>query len=250
MKINIIAVSFYLNPNLLKLKITKLLEKYNATNYRIIIVNNNSKYNCSDSTVMGTNKAMDYSGYFEGLNCLKILSNNERYIFLNDTFFIKHFKFKTFNRVLKYSELLTQTKLPGMSGIRQRYLSVLFNNPIDYSQYYFSTYIFSLNYPAILLFKKIYSKRIKVDQLSLNKINTYIDFHLTKKLFKHYQNYSFTKKILKMRSETIRYEILLSSLINKNGIVVPVYSSLIERLIFYSFDALFRRFILRFRRNY
>jgi len=107
--------------------------------------------------VQGTNRHLDFSGYFEGLQHLRAVSQAEtgNVLFVNDSLLTAHASTTIFRRVLALDGLLQQLEVPAGAGKLDPYRSICLRNPWSGHGSYLSTFCFLLNGPAQPILRRL-----------------------------------------------------------------------------------------------
>jgi hypothetical protein len=107
--------------------------------------------------VQGTNRHLDFSGYFEGLQHLPAVSQAEtgNVLFVNDSLLTAHASTTIFRRVLALDGLLQQLEVPAGAGKLDPYRSICLRNPWSGHGSYLSTFCFLLNGPAQPILRRL-----------------------------------------------------------------------------------------------
>ena len=97
----------------------------------------------------GSNRHLDFSGYFEGLQRLHggraDVGALDNVLFLNDSLLTSHAGSTILRRVLALDGLLTQLQVPAGAGKLDPYRSICLRNPWSAHESYLSTFCFLLN---------------------------------------------------------------------------------------------------------
>jgi hypothetical protein len=98
----------------------------------------------------GSNRQLDFSGYFEGLDhLLRGRAPPASVWFVNDTLFSAHSAAAIGHRLLAAEPLLRQIRLPAMAGKRDPYRSICLRNPWSGHNGYLSSFCVVLNALAL-----------------------------------------------------------------------------------------------------
>jgi len=107
--------------------------------------------------VQGTNRHLDFSGYFEGLQHLPAVDQAEtgNVLFVNDSLLTAHASTTIFRRVLALDGLLQQLEVPAGAGKLDPYRSICLRNPWSGHGSYLSTFCFLLNRSAQPILRRL-----------------------------------------------------------------------------------------------
>ena len=107
--------------------------------------------------VQGTNRHLDFSGYFEGLQRLPAAhdAGAGNVLFLNDSLLTAHASSTVLRRVLALDGLLQQLEVPAGAGKLDPYRSICLRNPWSGHASYLSTFCFLLNGPARPILRRL-----------------------------------------------------------------------------------------------
>jgi hypothetical protein len=108
--------------------------------------------------VGGTNRHLDFSGYFEGLERLQAGAADpagDNVLFLNDSLLTAHAGSTILRRVLALDGLLRQLQVPAGAGKLDPYRSICLRNPWSGHASYLSTFCFLLNHPAQSILRRL-----------------------------------------------------------------------------------------------
>lgn len=106
----------------------------------------------------GSNKLLDFSGFFEGLDHLLAShpeATNGNVLFVNDTLFTKHAASCILGRVLGIDALLRQLQVPAMAGKLDPYRSICIRSPWSGQSGYITSFCFLLNARALPIMQRL-----------------------------------------------------------------------------------------------
>jgi hypothetical protein len=102
------------------------------------------------------NLDFDFSAYFAGVETItKHHSTDAPILFLNDTLFTDHSATANLRAVLRQLDLISQLKLPAVSGKADHYTTVCLCSPWNSLPVYITTFCFILNSAALPVFLKL-----------------------------------------------------------------------------------------------
>ena len=106
----------------------------------------------------GSNRLLDFSGYFEGLDHLLVRHPEavaSNVLFVNDTLVTKHAATCILRRVLGLDALVGSLRVPAMSGKLDPYRAICMRNPWSGHPGYITSFCFLLNALALPLIQQL-----------------------------------------------------------------------------------------------
>ena len=155
-RLHVVGVCHQLQPDAFAAKLQKLASRHGVT-LRGVVVCNNTQHAWRPlqrevEVLRGSNRLLDYSGYFEGLDHLLARhpeAVDDNVLFVNDTLVTKQAAACILGRVLGLGSLLLQLQVPAMSGKLHPYRSICLRNPWSGLPGYITTFCFMLNARAV-----------------------------------------------------------------------------------------------------
>ena len=161
-QLNIVAVCYHLTPATFLARLQGLVEPMGIV-LRGLLISNNSAHalavpSAGPQVVRGSNRQLDFSGYFEGLEQLLRQSpeaSSQNVLFVNDSLFTKHAAGCVLRRVITLDALLRQLRVPAIAGKLDPYRLICLRNPWNGHTGYVSSYCFLLNADALPLLSRL-----------------------------------------------------------------------------------------------
>ena len=164
--VHLILVQYYCSVEQIK-NLVQDLEEEISFHSKVVINNSEEDFDIDNVNVAkGTNKLMDMSGYYEGLNYLRKKNKtreNDIYLFANDSIYRKH---SVYWLAKSAKKLITSSNLPNgfyagvPSEIKEK----------DIFQKYYSTYFFIVDQISISIFIKNFKKIFLSNRSAITKL--------------------------------------------------------------------------------
>jgi hypothetical protein len=209
-----------------------------------VVVNNrpeHSKTSASDDleVVQGTNRHLDFSGYFEGLQRLPAAhdAGTVNVLFLNDSLLTAHASSTVMRRVLALDGLLQRLEVPAGAGKLDPYRSICLRNPWSGHASYLSTFCFLLNPRAQSTFRRLVGDAEAAGVLSESGVDDpawgagldplmreYIRAHLTYAHSPYRWRPAATAEpeLIRKKARCVYFEHRLSGRLGLEGALVPI----------------------------
>lgn len=258
-----VFVCYEIEPDSYIKKIKKIGKKLSVEFKGVLIVNNTHHALAEDdkiSSVRGTNKYRDVSGYIEGLKYLTengLSSEDSPIFFSNDSLFTRHSAYGIISSLVLKIGFISELRIPVLAGKVDRYVTVCHQNPWNGMHFFVSTFAFMINSRAIkyLLSWENYAQ----DDEILNNINVESDEWgntlpaVLREYFRAHLIYKYSPmlwqvanisnaKLLNHKAYNIHFEQRLSGMVGKHGSLIPINDSYIARAKLEIYEFIFRFF--------
>lgn len=169
----VVAVCYQLRPDVFADRLRSLASRSGVVLHGVVVCNNAVHASGSMSGELeflrGSNRFLDFSGYFEGLE--RLLAGHPKtaggnVLFVNDTLVTKHAAACILGRVLGLDALLGKLRVPAMAGKVDPYGSICLRNPWSGHPSYVTTFCFMLNARALPSLRALLPQAIDDDVLS------------------------------------------------------------------------------------
>jgi hypothetical protein len=160
--VHLVAVCHQLRPEAFVAKLQSLASGCGIT-LRGVVVSNNAAHAWTamprePEILRGSNRLLDFSGYFEGLDHLRVRHPKavaSNVLFVNDTLVTKHAAACILGRVLGMDALVGSLRVPAMSGKLDPYRAICMRNPWSGHSSYITSFCFLLNSLALPLMQQL-----------------------------------------------------------------------------------------------
>ncbi len=243
----IVACSFRLTPERMKVRLTGLLGKH-ARKVRGFIVSSSAKVeqDMGDGwTLLPTdNIDFDFSAYFVGVEAIfDRCPNAKTVLFVNDTLFTNHAAAANLCALWRNVGLMQEIELPAISGKADFYKTICLKNPWSNLDRYITTFCFMLNRPALdimrLLRLQAYNDDVTHDfsledpawgarlPLAFRQfLKANLIFKSSPYLWYRLKSEEYTEAQIRSKARTIYFEHRISGEIGSLGCLLPSNSGL------------------------